>query len=321
MRRREFVVSVCVATIVRPISTRAQQKAMPVVGVLVAGKPDPAVPLRLFRDGLRDLGYVEGQNVRIEVRNAEGDAERLAELAAGLVRDNVDVIATWQTPPSAAAKRATSEIPIVMLSAADPVSTGLVSSLARPGGNVTGMAAPQSELAAKNLELLKESIVAIRRVVALGLTDNPASAEFLKQVELAGERLGVAVHPETSRPGEELENTFRAMATDRVDGVVILPSLPTAASAELALRYRLPAASPWRPFAEAGGLIAYTLEPRAYFRESAAMVDKIIRGAKPADLPVEQPTRFELVINLKTAKALGLTVPQSILARADEIIE
>jgi putative ABC transport system substrate-binding protein len=318
MRRRDLIAQVAGAVTLPPLAAHAQQKPMPVIGVLIPGKPDPELVLRLFRQGLHDLGYIDGQNIRIDIRR-EG-AKGLPELAADLVRDKVDLIAVWQTPAALAAKQATGEVPIVMLGVADPIKIGLVASLARPGGNVTGTTGQVRELGEKNLELLRELLPGARRVAALTLAGSPFSVEFLKGSEAAGQRLAIAVDPEPTS-AEALDAAFANIVRKRADAAVIAPNLPMEAAAELALHYRVPAAAPWRPFAEAGGLLAYTFNGQVMFRQGAVFVDKLLRGAKPADLPVEQPAKFEFVINQKTAKRLGLTIPPVLLARADEVIE
>ena len=322
MRRREFIGLLGGAAAVRPLAAHAQQPKMPTVGALVIGHTDPEEFWRVFRQGLRDLGYVEGQNIRLEFRSAEGQANRLPELAAELVRLKVDVIVTWFTPPTQAAKQATRQIPIVMADAGDPVGMGLVASLGRPGGNVTGIAGMTAELSGKIIELIREMLPAARRVTALANATDPFSKPFLEQVQLGGEATGTTINPIKISSREEFEAAFAAMEKERPDAVIVQPSLPSRRAAELALKHRVPAVSVPRWFAEEqGGLMSYSARYVDLFRKAAVYVDKILKGAQPADLPVEQPTIFELVINLKTVKALGLTVPRVLLARADEVIE
>ena len=323
MRRRDFLSTLGLATsaVLSPRAGAAQQVRVPVVGVLVAGRPDPGLAIRLFREGLRDQGYVEGRNIRIEVRSAEGNIERLPELAAELVRQKVDIIVAWMTPVVLAAKRATTEIPIVMLGAGDPVGMGIVATLARPGGNITGIAGLTAELAGKNLELLLEILPSMSRIAALCNAPDPFSKPFLNQIEIACKALGIEIVSIMVTAGAELDAAFPAMTGNRLDAVVVQPSLPLKHVAELAVTHRVPAVSPFAMFPKAGGLMGYSGKAADSFRQAAAFVDKIIKGAKPGDLPVEQPTRFELVINLKTAKAIGLTIPPALLARADEVIE
>jgi putative tryptophan/tyrosine transport system substrate-binding protein len=309
------------AAIAWPFAARAQQKAMPVIGVLVAGAPDPLPFLMAFREGLRKIGYIEGQNVQLDIRSADGNLERLPELAADLVRRKVDLIVGFQTPTVQAAKRATNEIPIVMASAGAPVETGLIASLARPGGNITGSSGETADLAQKNLELLRELTPSLRRVALLLNALSPFSKIFLDQIQTGAARLGIDLLPVMLSDPEQLSAGFADVAREQIDSVIVLSSLGAKRSADLALTHRLKAISPARQFAESGGLMSYSALHAALWRNAAVFVDKILKGAKPADLPVEQPTRFELVINMKTAKALGLTVPQSLLARAEEVIE
>jgi putative tryptophan/tyrosine transport system substrate-binding protein len=320
MRRREFLTFASVA-VLSPLASAAQQPKVPTIGALVIGNTDPEEFWRVFRQGLRDLGYVEGQNIRFEFRSAEGQANRLPELAAELVRLKVDVIVTWFTPPTQAAKQATRQIPIVMADAGDPVGMGLVASLARPGGNVTGIAGMTAELSGKCIELIREMLPAARRVTALANATDPFSKPFLEQVQLGGEATGTTINPIKTSSREEFEAAFAAMEKERPDAVIVQPSLPSKRAAELALKHRVPAVSVPRRFAEEGGLMSYSPRIADLYRKAAVYVDKILKGAQPADLPLEQPTIFELVINLKTAKALGLTVPPIFLARADELIE
>ena len=321
MRRREFIGLLGGAAAVRPLAAHAQQPKMPTVGALVIGNINPEQFWREFRQGLRDLGYVEGQSIRFEFRSAEGQINRLPELAAELVRLKIDIIVTWFTPTALAAKQATLEIPIVMAETGDPVGTGLVASLPRPGGNVTGIASATAELAGKSVQLIRDMLPWARRVTALANATDPFSKPFLEQVQFAGEASGTTINPVRISSSEEFEGAFAAMEKERPDAVIVQPSLPSKRAAELALKHRVPAVSVPRWFAEEGGLMSYSARFADLYREAAVYVDKILKGAQPADLPVEQPTIFELVINLKTAKALGLTVPRVLLARADEVIE
>jgi putative tryptophan/tyrosine transport system substrate-binding protein len=322
MRRREFIAVLGGATASWPLAARAQQQPnIPKIGVLVAGIPDPEPFWRIFREGLRDLGYIEGRNILYEFRSAGGQTNLLGELAADLVRLKVDIIVTWQTPTVRAAKLATREIPIVMADAGDPVGTGLVESLARPGGNITGMAGVTAELAGKSVELIREIIPTARRVAALCNVTDPFAKPFLDHVQLGGRATGTEIKPIMVSSHEEFEAAFPTMVRDHVDVVIVQPSLPTKRAAELALREHLPAVSVPRWFAEEGGLMSYSPKQTDLYRQATVYVDEILRGARPADLPVQQPTKFELIINLKTAKALGLTIPESFLVRADEVIE
>jgi len=321
LKRRDFI-TLLGGAVAWPLVARAQQPArLPVVGALVIGNIDPQQFWREFRQGLRDLGYVEGQNIRFEFRSAEGEMSRLPDLAAELVRLKVDVIVTWFTPTAVAAREATRDIPIVMAETGDPIGTGLVASLPRPGGNVTGIASVTAELAGKSVQLIRDMLPSAARVTALANAIDPFSKPFLEQIELGGKATGVAIHPIKISNNEEFEAAFAAMEKDRPDAVIAQPSLPSKRAAELALKQRLPAFSVPRWFAEQGGLLSYSAKYVELFRKAAVYVDKILKGAHPADLPVEQPTHFELVINMKTANALGLTVPPALLARADEVIE
>jgi putative tryptophan/tyrosine transport system substrate-binding protein len=322
MKWREFMSLFGAAAAVWPLAGRAQQPAkLPTVGALVIGSTDPEQFWRDFRQGLRDLGYVEGQNIRFEFRSAQGQANRVPELAAELVRLKVDVIVTWFTPPTQAAKQATHEIPIVMADTGDPIGTGLVASLPRPGGNVTGIASVTAELAGKSVQLIRDMLPSARRVTALANATDPFSKPFLEQIKLGGEATGTTINPVNIGGSEELEAAFAAMEKDRPDAVIVQPSLPSKRAAELALKQRVPAVSVPRWFAEEGGLMSYSPRYADLFHKAAVYVDKILKGAHPADLPVEQPTRFELVINMKTAKALGLAIPETFVLRADEVIE
>ena len=303
------------------IAAQAAPTKIPEIGVLIVAKPAQEPALREFRKALAGLGYVEGQNISIEVQSAEGKRDRLPELAARLVRDKVDIIAAWMTPAVTAAKAATTEIPIVMLGAGDPVGNGLVASLARPGGNITGIAGVTAELAAKTLELLREMLPSMGRAVALCNASDPFSRPFLQQIQLAGRSLGAEVVPIMVMKDHILGSDFAAMREKRVDGVIVQPSLPPKQAARMALRDRLPAASPATLFPAVGGLLGYGGLSSESSSRAAVFVDKILKGRSPAELPVEQRARFDLVINLKTAKALGIIVPASLLARADQIIE
>jgi putative ABC transport system substrate-binding protein len=275
-----------------------------------------------FRQGLGELGYVEGKNVALEQRWAEGKRDRLPGLAAELVRFKVDVIVTAATEPALAAKKATSTIPIVMASQSDPVGTGLVVSLARPGGNVTGLSSMNVELGGKRLEVLKETFPKVSRVAFLqGIQSRSLQS---KEVEVTARALGVHLQVLETRV-EDFESVFLTMAQERADALILTSSPAFFAErrrlAELALKSRLPVMYPESEYVDAGGLLSYGILPTDLFRRAATYVDKILKGTKPADLPVEQPTKFELVINLKAAKQIGLTVPPNVLARADRVIK
>ncbi len=302
-----------------PLAAEAQQPPKVVqIGTLSAFSPSARE--EAFRQGLRDLGYVEGQNVTIRPRYAEGRFAKLPELAAELVRLNVDVIVASPTEAIRAAQRATTTIPIVMAISGDAVGSGIVASLAHPGGNITGLTSLAAELTAMRLELLKTIAPAMSRGSFLANKSTPK--QFVSETEAAGRALGTQISAVMIEEANELEPAFAAMAKGRVGGVVVDLVLGEYRRqiADLAMRHRLPTISGPREFVEAGGLVAYGPDYPDLFRRAAIYVDKILKGAKPADLPVEQPTKFELVINMKTAKALGLTIPQSLLVRADEII-
>src|SRR6266571_156194 len=258
LKRREFLTLLGGAAAAWPLATRAQQPKVPTIGALVIGNISPEEFWREFRQRLRDLGYIEGQNIRFEFRSAEGHINRLPELAAELVRLKVDVIVTWFTPTAVAAKQATREISIVMAETGDPIGTGLIMSLPRPGGNVTGIASVTAELAGKSVQLIRDMLPSARRVTALANATDPFSKPFLEQIELGGKATGTAIHPINISSSEEFETAFAAMEKDRPDAVIVQPSLPTKRAAELALQQRLPAFSVPRWFAEQGGLMSYS---------------------------------------------------------------
>ena len=320
MRRRDLMILFTGSIASWPLAARSQRPKVPTIGVLVVGSPGSERFWRLFRESMRELGYAEGQNVQYEFRS-ELQVDRLPELAAGLVARKVDLIVTWFTPAARAAKQLTNEIPIVMALAGNPVETGLVASLSRPGGNVTGIAGVTAELAGKNLELIRELLPSVHRVAALANAPDPFSKPFLERIRLSGTASGTAIDTILVNSAEELDALFSALEKERPDAIIVQPSLPTKRVAELALRHRIPAVSPIRGLVDEGGLMCYGVDEADAYRRAAVFVDKILKGAKPADLPVEQPTKFELVINLKSAKALGLTIPPALLARADEVIE
>jgi putative ABC transport system substrate-binding protein len=278
-----------------------------------------------FRLGLRDLGYVEGKNLSVEYRWAGGTFERLPDLAAELVRLEVDLIVARGTPSVRAAKGATTTIPIVMPISNDAVGDGLVASLARPGGNVTGLTLMATELSGKRLELLKEAFPRIVRVAVLYDPDLTAHARELRETEVAAERLRVALQPVRIEASGDVERAFASMSRVHAEALITFGASITSGQLEPivkhAARNRLPAIYAFRDFVDGGGLMSYGPSLQDSFRRAAAYVDKILKGAKPADLPVEQPAKFELVINLKTAKALGLTIPASLLLRADHVIQ
>jgi putative ABC transport system substrate-binding protein len=328
MDRRAFIGTLAGSLFAAPLVAEAQQVGqVPRIGFLSVTSPSDRPPLLdAFRQRLRELGWVEGQNIVIDYRYAEGRVDRLPDLAAELVRLKVDLIVSWGTQGVTAAKNATETIPIVMIAVRDPVGTGLIASLARPGGNVTGVSGYAGlEIVARQLELLKETVPKIRRVAILS---NPANAYHqlaIREVTVAARSLGVQLQLLEARGPNEFDGAFAAMAKERVGALLVLSDAMLSSHrirlADLAARSRLPSAYAVRESVEAGGLMSYGPSFLDLYRRSAAYVDKILKGAKPADLPVQQPTQFELVINLKTAKALGLTIPQSLLQRADQVIE
>jgi putative ABC transport system substrate-binding protein len=274
---------------------------------------------------LRDLGYVEGRNVAVEYRDAEGRYDRLPALAVDLVVLKVDVIVVTNTPAAVAAKQATTTIPIVMTLVSDPVGSGLVVNLARPGGNVTGLSFMHPELSRKRLELLKEVIPKVAQVAVLSNPSNPNTPPLLRETEAAARALSLQLQIVEVRDSAALDSAFSAMTKAHVGALVVMPDSvffdQRKRIVDLAAKSRLPAMYSWREPVDAGGLMAYGASGPDIFRRAAEYIDKILKGAKAADLPIEQPTKFELVINLKTAQALGLTIPQSLLVRADEIIQ
>jgi putative ABC transport system substrate-binding protein len=281
--------------------------------------------MEAFREGLRELGYLEGKNIAIEWRSADGNADRLPGFAAELVGRKVDVIVSGGSTATRAAKEATSTIPIVMSQDNDPVGNGFVASLARPGGNITGLAALRSELSGKRLELLKEIVPKLSRVAVFGTSTNPGNAQSLKEVELAAAAIGVAVEYVDVKAQKDIEVGFQNARNGRVEAALVLAS-PIFNSrrlqlVELAVKNRLPAIYDRRDFGEVGGLITYGVSVVDLDRRAATYVDRILKGAKPADLPIEQPQKFDLVINLKSAKQIGLTIPPNVLARADRVIK
>jgi len=309
------------------VSAQAQQaRKVPRVGYLTISTPFAQAPYtKAFLQGLRDLGYIEGKTITIDYRYAEEKPERQLEFAAELVRPKVDVILTSGATSTRAAKEATNTIPIVMAQDPDPVANGHVASLARPGGNITGLSSLAPELGGKRLELLREVVPRLSRVAVLGTSTNPANAQQLKETELAVETMKLRVQYLDILAPKDIEAAFRAATKERADALLLL-SGPVFISqrkqiGELAVKSHLPAIYYRTEFAEDGGLISYSPSITDLYRRAATYVDKILKGAKPAELPVEQPTKFELVINLKAAKQIGLTIPPNVLARADRVIK
>jgi putative tryptophan/tyrosine transport system substrate-binding protein len=321
LKRREFVGLLGGLIAGWPLTGHAQQQRMPVIGILVLGNPDPTEFVRVIREELLRLGYVEGRNCRYEVRSAGGREPQLAELAAELVRLPVNILITWLTPPSIAARDATKDLPIVVASAGDPVATGLVASLARPGGNITGTSAIAAEIMSKNVELIREAIPSASRI---GVFANPLdlfTQPFLNEIEAAAKALDINLEKVMGLPSDDPEPHFRSLRDKKVDALIIQPTLIRPGIAELAQKYQLPSITMIPSFARSGGLMAYGANGPALWKQGALYVDRILKGERPADLPVLQPTNFDLVINLKAAKALGLELPSGLVARANDVIE
>ncbi len=329
IRATTFIVLLAVAFLVLPAPGEAQQAAsLPRIGFLAPSSlSDPRVPpyIRAFQQGLRELGYVEGQNIAFEFRWAEGQYERLPGLAAELVRLKVNIIVAAGPNAIQAAKQATATIPIVMAAVADPVATGFVASLAHPGGNITGISNMLPDLVGKQLELLKEVLPAVSRVALLGNPANPANASLAQQGQDAARTLGVRLQPLWARDPSEIDSAFTATTTGRADALIVLTDTMLldhrTRITDHAFRRRLPTVFGVSQFVEVGGFLAYGPSLAEGYRRAASYVDKILKGAKPADLPIAQPATFELVINLKAAKALGLTIHQAVLLRADRVIQ
>jgi putative ABC transport system substrate-binding protein len=329
MHRRTFLAGTGTVLLAAPLAPEAQQAAKVArIGFLATNLAANSHLPDAFRQGLRDLGYVEGRNVLIEYRDAEGKLDRLPALAAELVALKVDVIVAPNTPAALAAQQATRTLPIVFIGVGEPVRSGLVTTLARPGGNVTGLSVISPELVGKWLELLKQAVPGVSRVAALrqpGAMDDRTEKDMLEGADVAARKLGVRLQFVEARGPADFQRAFSDMARARAGALTVRPA-PMFMSerrrlVDLAAENRLPTVYPWRDFVDAGGLMAYGPNLADLYRRAATYVDKILKGAKPADLPIEQPSKFELVINLKTAKALGLTIPQSLLLRADEVIQ
>jgi len=327
--RRGFITGITFGLLAAPLVAEGQQAVRVArIGVLTPGDPFSLSerPLfEVFRQGLRERGWVEGQNAVIEWRFAEGKNDRLPDLAAELIRLKVDVIVAVAGPATRAAKQATMTIPIVATAISDPVGQGFVASLARPGGNLTGLATQFPELAAKRLALLKEALPAVSRVAVLWNAANPGNVIILRAVQAAARTLGITLQSREVRGPNDFEGVFAAMTRERPEALLTLDDPLVfqyqTSIVDFAAKKRLPAMHAFRESVEVGGLMAYSANLPDIFRRAATFVDKILKGAKPADLPFEQPTKFELVINLKTARALGLTIPPSLLQQADQVIE
>jgi putative ABC transport system substrate-binding protein len=324
MNKKVFVfICLLPAVLVSAVAWAQQSKKVRQIGFLCPVKCQPPEH-DSFRKGLRELGYTEGRDIAITQRSADGSAERLSAVAAELVGMKLDVIVTASTPAILAVKRATDTIPIVFASAGDPVARGLVSSLARPGGNITGVTILAPELSGKRLELLKETVPRLSRVAVLSNPANPVSRSS-KEFEAAAPALGLTLQFLKAQRPDELENAFSSIVQERAGALIIVPDAFFASQRsrfiEFTTKNRLPAIYDRREYVDEGGLISYGTDFLYQFHRAAYFVDRILKGAKPADLPVEQPTKFELVINLKTAKQIGLTIPPNVLARADKVIK
>jgi len=322
-----LIAAFTLSVLLTPPATEAQQRAhLPRVGYLGTSSASLEPELvKAFREGLRDLGYVEGQNILIEYRWAEGNYQRFPDLVADLVNLKMDLILTAGTPGALAAKRATQTIPIVMAVTGDAVGTGLVSSLARPGGNLTGLTTMVPDLEGKRLEILREVVPKLTTLVVLLNTANPLTAIQWKETKISAETLGIQLHPVELRRPEEFKDAFAKVARQRPDGITMVADRFLLAHrmqiVDFVAKARLPAIYPYRDFVVAGGLMSYSPSYEDLFRRSASYVDKILKGAKPSDLPIEQPTKFELLVNMKTAKTLGVPIPPLLLLRADHVVE
>ena len=320
MHRRAFLGALGV--LAAPLAARAQAGKVYRVGFLRAGQP-PKTWVEAFQQGLRERGYVDGQNVVVDFRFTDGRVDELPRLAEELVRSKVDVIVASAAPPAVATKKVTTSLPIVFVSVVDPVELGLIPSLGRPGSNITGLAISSADLTGKRLELLRELVPKLRRVAVLWDRTNPTNPMQLKGAEIAASTLGIQLEPVPVRGPNDFDSGFKAVRG--ADGLLQVDSplftLHRARLVGLAATSRLPAIYGYREMVEVGGLMSYGAHFADLHRRTATYVDKILKGAKPADLPVEQPTKFEMIVNLKTAKALGLTIPPSLLQRADQVIE
>jgi putative ABC transport system substrate-binding protein len=328
VHRRAFICTLAGGFLAAPLAVEGQQGKVYRIGYLTSGfkeVPGSNPGLAPFSQSLRELGYVEGRNVIMEIRYAEGRTERFPALAVELVNLKVDVLVAVSTPGALAAKQATSTIPIVMASVGEPVEVKLVDSLAHPGGNVTGLSLIAPQLAAKRLDLLKQALPQLSRVTVLWNSANQGMKARYQETQLGAQSVGVALQSVTVQSPDDFEPLFVAMTRDRPESLLVLADTVTVANrqrtVEFAARNRVPAIYEARTFVDSGGLMSYGVDFADHYRRTAFYVDKILKGAKPADLPVELPTKFEFVISLKTAKALGLTIPPSLLQRADQVIE
>lgn len=314
--RRHFVL--VLAALTAPLAAHGQQANIKRISVLSLINPGPF--LGFFRDALREHGYVE-KNSQIDVRSADGNQQLLEKLAADIVRNKPDVIVAYQTPAVVAAQKVTRTIPIIMAPAGDPVGSGLVASLSKPGGNVTGMSGSTGSTAAKTLELVRDILPQAKRVGVLANANDRFTKSFVESMNTAGKKLRMQVDVAMVHGGDNLESVFRKWRKSGIEAVVVQPSLPRKQPIELALRYRLPSLSPSAPYAIEGGLMSYANSTKEIGTKSAKFVDRILKGANPAELPVEEPTIFELTVNAKTARELSISFPPSIVARADRVVQ
>jgi putative tryptophan/tyrosine transport system substrate-binding protein len=325
VKRREFISLFGIGTVAWPVGARAQQPGKTYRIGWLQPSPLPDQWLNGFRHGLQEFNYIDGKNMVIEYRWGGGNVDYLSATAAEMVHQNLDVIVSTNTAALLALQKATTIIPIVMLGTADPVASGLVESLARPGGNITGMSSMAPELSTKRLELLKDVVPKLGRVTVLSNSGNPAAVQALQETRAAAQSLGLTVDSVDARAPAEIDGALSMIDTEPPGAIVLLIDAMTNSQripiADFAIKHRLASISPFREFTEAGGLMAYGPNNPDMLRRAGSLIDKILRGTKPADLPVQQPTKFEMIINLKIAKTLGLTVPPSLLATADEVIE
>ena len=320
MRRRNFIAALCAIAAV-PNGAQAQSAKVLTIGLLALGTPDPQPILQIALQELKNLGYREGDSIRLELRSAAGQTSALSGLAAELVRLKVNIILAYQTPAATAAKKATNEIPIVMIGVGDPLGTGLIASLAKPGGNVTGTTGFGSELGAKTVELIRDVLPSVRRIAVMVTVGDPFTKPFLDYTKSGGQKTGVEIYPMMLQPDSNFDAAFEEMRSKQSDAVIVQPTLMRPRISELALKHRLPSFSLSRLLPATGGLMSYSAKQNDMVRTSILYVDKILKGTNPADLPVAQPSTFEMVINLKTAKALGLDISPTLVARADEVID
>jgi len=319
-----YALPALILTAIQLAEAQQQPTKIPRIGYLMTRSLDP-VRTEALRQGLRELGYVEGKTIAIEWRSAEGKLDHVPALVAELVRLNVDVIVTAGPVPTRISKDATSTIPIVMTQVNDPVGSGLVASLARPGGNITGLSTLAPEISGKQLELLKEILPGLSRAAVFGTSTQPGNSQMLKEVEVAAGALAVKLHYVDVLSPEDIESAFRAAVKGRAHAVLMIVASSVVGDhrqkiVDLVVKSRLPAMYPFSSYVEAGGLMSYSVNLTDLDRRAATFVDKILKGTKPADLPVEQPKKFEFIINLKAAKQIGLTIPPNVLARADKVI-